>query len=59
VQLIDTARQILREAEDDGTRLSQAALARKMRERGHTVANDRLHWLMTATQQTASQRTTA
>ncbi|MBO0803222.1 MAG: DUF2637 domain-containing protein [Nocardiopsaceae bacterium] len=40
--LIDTASEILREAERHGQRITQATLARKLRERGHRVANDRL-----------------
>lgn len=48
-QLIGAAEEIVREARRDGTRLSQAALASKLRARGHTVANARLHWLMTTT----------
>ncbi len=49
-RLIAAASEILRDAEREGARLSQAALARKLRERGHSVANGRLRWLVTAVQ---------
>jgi len=45
-RLIEAATAILDDADRDGTYLSQAALARKLRERGHHVANDRLRWLV-------------
>jgi hypothetical protein len=45
--LIAAATEILRDAERQGTRLSQAALARGLRAQGHAIANDRLRWLIT------------
>lgn len=45
--LIDAATEILHEAEGQ---ISQVALARKLRERGHRVANERLRWLVNAVQ---------
>ena len=50
--LIAAASEILRDANRQGSRLSQAALARKLRERGHRVANERLRWLVAAVQRT-------
>lgn len=44
-QLIDAARQILADASNDGSRLSQAMLADRLRGQGWTIANDRLSWL--------------
>lgn len=52
--LIEAATAVLRDAERNGDRISQAALARKLRERGHRVANDRLRWLVTAVQTTSA-----
>jgi hypothetical protein len=49
-QLVIAARQVLRDAAIAGNRLSQAALARRLRERGLTISNGRLHWLMTNAQ---------
>lgn len=49
--LIAAATEILRDAERDGGQISQAALAKKLRERGHRVANARLRWLTTAVKQ--------
>jgi hypothetical protein len=46
VQLVEATKTIIRDAERDGVRLSQAALARQLRDRGHTVANERLRWLI-------------
>jgi len=46
-QLVDDASTILRQASDQGIAVSQAALGRQLRAAGHTVGNDRLHWLMT------------
>jgi hypothetical protein len=46
-QLVDKASTILRQASDQGIAVSQAALGRQLRAAGHTVGNDRLHWLMT------------
>jgi hypothetical protein len=45
--LITTATEILRDASRQGTRLTQAALARRLRAQGHAIANDRLRWLIT------------
>ena len=44
-QLVEAARQIAATAALDGTRLSQAALAERLRQQGWTIANDRLSWL--------------
>jgi hypothetical protein len=44
-ELIEAARRIAAEASRDGSRLSQAALAEKLRSEGWTIANDRLSWL--------------
>jgi len=44
--LIEATASILADADRDGAHLSQAALARKLREHGHRVANDRLRWLV-------------
>ena len=44
-QLIAAATRIVAEAVRDGDRLSQAALAGRLRRAGYTVANDRLRWL--------------
>jgi hypothetical protein len=48
--LIAAATEILRDAARQGERLSQAALARKLRERGHRVANERLRSLVATVQ---------
>jgi hypothetical protein len=53
--LIDAAASILRDAERDGARLSQAALARQLRTKGHRIPNGRLSWL-TRSVQLALQR---
>lgn len=45
-RLIEATTAIIDDADMDGSYLSQAALARKLRERGHRVANDRLRWLV-------------
>jgi hypothetical protein len=47
-QLIDAARQILADASSNGSRLSQAMLAERLRGQGLTIANDRLSWLATS-----------
>jgi hypothetical protein len=47
-QLVEVASGILRVAEENGTPLSQAALARDLRSQGLAIANDRLRWLMRA-----------
>jgi hypothetical protein len=41
-QLVQAASAILRDAEDRGTPLSQAALARQLRAQGLAIANERL-----------------
>jgi hypothetical protein len=48
--LIATATEILRDAKRQGERITQATLAKRLRERGHRVANDRLRDLMAAVQ---------
>jgi hypothetical protein len=47
-QLVEAARQILADASADGSRLSQAVLAERLRGQGWTIANDRLSWLASA-----------
>jgi hypothetical protein len=47
-QLVQAASAILRAAEDNGGSLSQMALARQLRTRGHAIANERLGWLIQA-----------
>jgi hypothetical protein len=44
-RLVSEAAGIMRDAREQHTRLSQAALARELRTRGHQIANDRLRWL--------------
>jgi hypothetical protein len=44
-ELVEAARRIAADAARDGSRLSQAALAEKLRNEGWTIANDRLSWL--------------
>ena len=44
-QLVAAAARIVAEAARGGDRLSQAALAGRLRREGYTVANDRLRWL--------------
>lgn len=46
--LIRKAAEILQDAERQGIRLSQMALAKCLRAQGHTIANDRLGWLVAA-----------
>jgi hypothetical protein len=50
--LIDAAAEILQDAARQGIRLSQVALAKKLRERGHRVANERLRGLVATVQRT-------
>lgn len=50
--LIAAAAEILQDAAHQGVRLSQAALAKKLRERGHRVANERLRGLVATVQRT-------
>jgi len=50
-RLIDEAARIMRDPRQQRARLSQAALARELRSRGHQIANERLRWL-TATART-------
>jgi Protein of unknown function (DUF2637) len=47
-QLVEAARQIAADAARDGGRLSQAALAERLRGQGWTIANDRLSGLAAA-----------
>ena len=44
-ELVAAATRIVADARQDGTRLSQIALAEKLRREGYTVANNRLRWL--------------
>ena len=46
--LVQKAAEILRDAERQGIRLGQMALARQLRAQGHAIANDRLGWLISA-----------
>jgi len=46
VLLIEATAAILANAERDGADISQAALARQLRDRGYRVGNDRLRWLI-------------
>jgi hypothetical protein len=52
--LVDAAVAILREADERRIRLSQAALARRLREQGLTVPNQRLSWLAATARAQAS-----
>jgi hypothetical protein len=45
-QLIAAAASILAQAMRQGDRLSQAALAERLRSQGHSIANERLRWLL-------------
>jgi hypothetical protein len=47
-QLVQAASAILRDTEEKGTPLSQAALARELRAQGLAIANERLGWLIQA-----------
>ena len=44
-ELVAAARRIVADTRHAGTRLSQIALAEKLRSEGHKVANNRLRWL--------------
>ena len=44
-ELVAAARRIVADTRQAGTRLSQIALAEKLRSEGHKVANNRLRWL--------------
>jgi hypothetical protein len=44
-ELVEAARQIVAGASLEGTRLSQAALAERLRQQGWSIANHRLSWL--------------
>ena len=48
VELVAAATRIVAGARHDSGRLSQAALAARLRRDGHTVANNRLRWLSAA-----------
>jgi hypothetical protein len=52
VLLIEATAAILANADRDGIDISQAALARQLRERGYRVGNDRLRWLITSARTT-------
>jgi hypothetical protein len=47
-QLVVAASRIVDRARQDGDRLSQVALGRKLRNQGYTIANNRLSWLSSA-----------
>ena len=47
-QLVAAAIRIIAESAHDGGKLSQAALAEKLRGQGYSIANDRLRWLSAA-----------
>jgi hypothetical protein len=47
-QLVAAATRIVAEAAQRGDKLSQSALAEKLRGQGHSIANDRLRWLSVA-----------
>ncbi|MDQ2874089.1 MAG: hypothetical protein M3Y33_04445, partial [Actinomycetota bacterium] len=53
-RLIAAAASILAEAMRHGDRLSQTALAEKLRSQGHTIANERLRWLLAEASNLAS-----
>jgi hypothetical protein len=55
-QLVQAASAILHDAEDKGTPLSQAALARQLRAQGLAIANERLGWLIQAAAERPSTR---
>ena len=55
-QLVETAADILRDADERGVRLSQTTLARLLRARGLSIPNQRLRWLATAARSEASSR---
>jgi hypothetical protein len=59
VLLIEATAAILTNAERDGVEISQAALARQLRERGYRVGNDRLRWLITSARATLATNTTS
>ena len=44
-ELVAAARRIVADTRHAGTRLSQIALAEKLRSEGYKVANNRLRWL--------------
>jgi hypothetical protein len=46
--IVAAAIRIIAEAAHDGSKLSQAALAEKLRGQGYSIANDRLRWLSAA-----------
>lgn len=45
-ELVNAAREIAQELQADGSRLSQVALADRLRQQGFGIANDRLRWLI-------------
>jgi hypothetical protein len=56
-RLIEATAAILDDADRHDSYLSQAALARELRERGHRVANDRLRWLVAMARAATSSAT--
>ena len=54
-QLIAAAASILAEAMQHGDRLSQAALAERLRSQGYGIANERLRWLLAAASNLAAE----
>jgi hypothetical protein len=48
-RLIEAAARILADSARDGTRLSQSALAARLRSQGYSIPNGRLRWLAAAT----------
>jgi hypothetical protein len=55
-QLLQAASAILHDAEENGTPLSQVALARQLRAQGLAIANERLWWLIQAAAERPSTR---
>ncbi len=55
IELVAAARRIVADTRHAGTRLSQIALAEKLRSEGHKVANNRLRWLATVSGLEAGQ----
>jgi hypothetical protein len=54
-ELVAAARRIVADARNAGARLSQIALAEKLRSEGYKVANNRLRWLAAVSGLEASQ----
>jgi TPR repeat protein len=53
-RLLEAAAAILRDAHRQGNAISQSALAKRLRASGHSIANDRLAWLIRTAQSDAS-----